>query len=85
VRISVSDDSGDQGAIDGHEGVERATNKQGVATAQFTKTAGATGTVVVRAELLNASGEVIREASVRLYLSDPPPSGELLYLPVVRR
>ena len=83
VRLSVSDDAGDQGTIAGGEVFEGATNKDGQLKATFMKTAGGEGPVVVRAELLGPGGQVLREASVVLYLSGIP--GELLYLPVVRR
>ncbi len=82
VRLSVSDDAGDQGTIAGGEVFEGATNKDGQLKATFVKTEGGEGPVVVRAELLGPGGEVLREASVTLYLSGLPAG---LYLPVVRR
>lgn len=85
VRLSVSDDNGDQGTIGGGEVFEGATNKQGQLKATFIKTAGATGTVVVRAELLDADGNVVREVSQKLYLSGGAPGSVGLYLPAVLR
>jgi hypothetical protein len=83
VRLSVGDDDGDRATIAGGEVFEGATNKQGRLTATLLKTAGATGYVVVRAELLDSGGAVRREAAVVIYLSDaPPPTGGQVYLPV---
>jgi len=73
VRLSVSDDAGDQGTIAGGEVLEGATNKDGQMKATFTKAPGAEGQVVIRAELLGPGGEVVAETS------------KVLYLPVVRR
>jgi len=84
VRLSVSDDAGDQGTIGGGEVFEGATNKDGQLKATFVKAAGGEGPVVVRAELLGPGGAVLRETSVVLYLSGLP-AGELLYLPAVMR
>ena len=85
VRLSVSDDAGDQGKINGGEMFEGATNKDGQMKATFTKTAGGKGTVVVRAELLGPGGTVLRETSVTLYLSGAPAGGQRIYLPMVLR
>jgi hypothetical protein len=83
VRLSVGDDDGDRATIGGGEVFEGATNKQGRLTATLMKTAGATGQVIVRAELLRPDGTVRREVSVAIYLSDaPPPAGAQVYLPV---
>jgi len=82
VRLSVSDDDGEKGTIAGDEVFEGATNLGGQMKAKFTKVPGATGQVVVRAELLDAQGVVIREASLLLRLSAPPVG---LFLPVVLR
>ena len=84
VRLSVSDDAGDQGTIAGGEFLEGATNKDGQMKATFVKAAGGEGQVVIRAELLDASGGVLRETSVVLYLSGIPIENQL-FLPVVRR
>nr|HMT19666.1 hypothetical protein [Promineifilum sp.] len=61
VRISVSDDAGDQGMINGGEVLEGATNKDGQMKATFVKAAGGEGAVVIRAELLGPGGAVLRE------------------------
>ncbi len=82
VRLSVSDDSGEKGTIGGAEVFKGATNLGGQMEARFTKTASATGQVIVRAELLDAGGVVVREANILLRLSAPA-SG--LFLPVVLR
>ena len=84
VRLSVSDDAGDQGTIGGGEVLEGATNKDGQMKATFVKAPGGAGQVVIRAELLGPGGAVLRETSVVLYLSGLP-EGNTLYLPVVRR
>lgn len=84
VRLSVSDDAGDQGTIAGSDAFEGATNKDGQMKATFTKAAGGAGAVVIRAELLGPGGEVLRETSVTLYLSGVPQGGKV-YLPFVRR
>lgn len=84
VRLSVSDDAGDQGAIGGNEVFEGATNKDGQMKATFTKAAGGEGDVVIRAELLGPGGVVLRETNVTLYLSGLPTVNQL-FLPVVRR
>jgi hypothetical protein len=84
VRLSVSDDDGDRGTIGGGEVFEGATDKKGQLKATFAKKAGAEGTVIVRAELLGEGGAVVREASVLLYLSEPPPALKL-FLPVAIR
>ena len=84
VRLSVSDDKGDQGTIAGGEVFEGATNKDGQLKATFKKTAGGQGPVVVRAELLGPGGAVLRETSVTLYLSGVQ-SEHRAFLPMVRR
>jgi hypothetical protein len=84
VRLSVSDDKGDQGEINGGEMFEGATNKDGQLKANFVKTAGGTGAVIIRAELLGTGGEVLREASVTLYLSGIQAPSRV-FLPMVRR
>lgn len=83
VRLSVSDDDGEKGTIGGGEVFEGATDKQGKLKAKFVKAAGAEGTVVVRAELMDGS-TVVREASVLLYLTEPP-AGLRIYMPVTVR
>ena len=84
VRLSVSDDAGDQGKINGGEVFEGATNKDGQLKATFVKTAGGQGAVVIRAELLGPGGEVVRETSVTLYLSGIRTENRI-FLPMVRR
>ncbi len=84
VRLSVSDDAGDQGTIAGGDAFEGATNKDGQMKATFIKAAGGAGAVVIRAELLGPGGELLRETSVTLYLSGVPQGGKV-YLPFVRR
>ena len=84
VRLSVSDDAGDQGKIGGGEVFEGATNKDGQLKATFTKTAGGKGAVVIRAELLGPGGEVLRETSVTLYLSGVQTENRL-FVPIIRR
>ncbi|MBP6015534.1 MAG: hypothetical protein KA586_02355 [Candidatus Promineofilum sp.] len=84
VRLSVSDDRGDQGTIAGDEVFEGATNKDGQLKATFKKTAGGQGQVVVRAELLGPGGAVLRETSVTLYLSGIR-SENRIFVPLVRR
>jgi hypothetical protein len=83
VRLSVSDDDGAKGTILGKEVYQGTTGPLGRVQAKFVKTPEATGTVVVRAELLSPSGEVLQEDSVVLYLSEPPP-GLRFYLPAIR-
>ena len=89
VRLIVSDDAGDQGKINGADPqtntFEGATNAQGQLKATFVKTPGGQGPVVVRAELLNGAGEVIRETSITLYLSGVPADDIRLFLPVVSK
>ncbi len=84
MRLSVSDDKGDQGTIGGGEVFEGATNKDGQLKATFKKTAGGKGPVVVRAELLGPGGAVLRETSITLYLSGIQ-SQSRTFLPLVRR
>ena len=84
VRLSVSDDAGDQGTIGGGEVLEGATNKDGQMKATFAKAASGEGAVVIRAELLGPGGAVLRETSIVLYLSGLP-TGQQLFLPVIRR
>jgi hypothetical protein len=83
VRLSVSDDNGDKGTIAGGETFVGVTNNQGRVTATFDKAAGATGDVVVRAELLGPGDVVEREESVLLHLDQE--AGSQLYLPVIQR
>ncbi|HRQ13209.1 MAG TPA: hypothetical protein PK205_07880 [Promineifilum sp.] len=91
VRLSISDDAGDQGKINGGETFEGATNKNGQMKATFIKTAGGKGTVVIRAELLepgdpnDSDRKVLRETSVTLYLSGAPAGGQRIFLPTVLR
>ena len=84
VRLSVSDDAGDQGTIGGSEVFEGATNVNGQLRATFVKTAGGAGEVVVRAELIDPGGTVLRETSITLYLSGVQANYRLM-LPMVRR
>ena len=72
IRLSVSNDDGTKGTFGGDEVFEGATNSAGQMKARFTKTPGAAGTVVVRAELLDDAGAVVRETSLVLRLSAPP-------------
>ena len=82
VRLTVSDDDGDQGTIAGGDVFEGATNKNGKLNATFVKTPNGEGNVIIRAELLGSNGEVLAEANVTLYLSGIP---QQLYLPILRR
>ncbi len=84
VRLSVGDDNGDKGTIGGGETHTGVTNNQGRVTATFSKAAGATGDVVVRAELLGPGDVVEREEIVLLRL-DQVAAGLQLYLPAVLR
>jgi hypothetical protein len=84
MRLSVSDDAGDQGKINGGKVFEGATNKDGQLKATFVKTAGGQGAVVIRAELLGPGGEVVRETSITLYLSGIRTENRI-FLPMVRR
>jgi hypothetical protein len=84
VRLSVSDDNGDKGTIGGGEAYVGVTNNQGRVTVTFAKTAGATGNVVIRAELLGPGEAVEREEIILLHLDQVKP-GLRLYLPVVQR
>ena len=84
VRLSVSDDAGDQGTIGGDEVFEGATNSDGQVQATFVKAAGGAGAVVVRAELLDPNGDPRRETSIVLYLSGIQ-SEHRLMLPMVTR
>ncbi len=85
VRLSVSDDAGDQGTINGSDMFEGATNKEGQMKATFIKTPGAEGTVVIRAELLGPGGETLRAASVILRLSKASPGEMHTFLPAIVR
>jgi hypothetical protein len=60
VRLSVSDDDGDQGAINGSEVFTGTTNANGQVSATFTKAQDATGSVAVRAEVLVPDGAGLR-------------------------
>jgi hypothetical protein len=82
VRLSVGDDNGDKGTIAGGETFVGVTNNQGRVTATFVKAAGATGDVVIRAELLGPGDVVEREESALLHLDQTPPG---LYLPVIQK
>ncbi|MFO7661267.1 MAG: hypothetical protein R6X18_01610 [Chloroflexota bacterium] len=84
VRLSVGDDNGDKGTIGGGEVLDGTTNSNGRLNATFVKKPDAQGQVVVRAELLDNSGNAARETALVLYLSDPP--GNLqVFLPVAIR
>lgn len=84
VRLSVGDDNGDKGTIGGGEVFDGVTNNQGQVKANFIKIAEAEGQVVVRAELLNQAGSVVRETGIVLYLSEPPGNSSI-FLPVTIR
>ena len=85
VRLSVSDDAGDQGTIGGGEVFEGATNRDGQVQATFVKATGGAGSVVIRAELLGPDGETpLRETSIVLYLSGIQAEHRLM-LPMVTR
>ncbi len=88
VRLSVSDDAGDQGTIGGSDIFKGATNTNGQMKATFTKTAGGRGAVVVRAELLDRpdgdKAKVLDEASITLYLSGVQ-GQQQNFLPMIRR
>lgn len=84
VRLSVGDDDGDRGTIAGGETFVGVTDNQGRVTATFDKAAGATGDIVVRAELLGPGDVVEREESVLLHL-DQKETGLRLYLPVIQK
>ena len=89
VRLSVSDDNGDQGAINGSEVFTGTTDANGQLIATFAKTAGAVGTVAVRAETLVPSTGGLRathEDVEFLKLGEPVVDVQnRLYLPLVRR
>ena len=88
VRIGVSDDDGSKGTIDGSEIVTTVTDEQGQVPVTFTKAAGATGIVYVRAELLGdeASGfKAMQEDEVQLLLDASGAQANRLYLPLVTR
>ncbi|MEZ4682855.1 MAG: hypothetical protein R2932_52470 [Caldilineaceae bacterium] len=87
VRFSVSDDKGDQGAINSDEVFTSTTNLQGQATATFVKAANAQGQVVVRAEALVTDGagfRVTQEDSAILKLTAETGTA-MLYLPLVTK
>jgi hypothetical protein len=84
VRVSVSDDRGERATIGGGEYVEGTTNNQGRYNATLAKKPNAKGPIVVRAELLNQAGNVLREDSIVIYLSDPPGSLRIM-LPIIMR
>jgi hypothetical protein len=89
VRLSVSDDDGSQGTINGGEVFTGTTDANGQVIATFTKAANAEGTVAVRAETLAPAGATLRtthEALVILTLSEAAQgTEERLYLPLVTR
>ncbi len=77
VRLSVSDDDGSQGTINGGEVFTGTTDVNGQIVATFSKTDDAEGQVVVRAELLVPDGAKMRiahEANVLLTLSEIQPT-----------
>ena len=82
VRLSVSDDDGSKGTIGGGEVFIGTTGTQGRLETKFLKANGATGTVMVRAELLAPGGAVKQEVSVMLYFSEAAPDLRV-YLPLV--
>jgi uncharacterized protein YfaS (alpha-2-macroglobulin family) len=89
VRLSVSDDDGDQGTINGSEVFTGTTDANGQLIATFTRAAGAAGTVTVRAEALVPAGASLRtshEALVILTVGAAVQGDEArLYLPLVTR
>jgi hypothetical protein len=89
VRLSVSDDNGDQGTINGGEVFTGTTDANGQLIATFVKTAGAAGTVAVRAETLVPAAAGLRtthEDVEFLKLGEPVVDEEKrLYLPLVQK
>ena len=87
MRLSVGDDDGSQGTINGSEVITGTTDGNGQVIASFTKGASAAGTVVVRAEALvgeDAALRVTHEDSEVLTLSaGSPPGNNSIYLPLI--
>ncbi len=89
LRLSVSDDDGDQGTIGGSEIFTGTTDANGQVIAAFAKSANATGTVAVRAEAFVSNGtgfRVTHEDVEILTLAAAPPAGDSrVYLPLVTK
>lgn len=89
VRLSVSDDDGSQGTINGGEVFTGTTDANGQLIATFAKGSNPVNTVVVRAATLAPDGATFRttqEAFAILTLTEPTVVVDnRLYLPLVRR
>lgn len=88
VRISVSDDNGSQGTVNGSEVFTGTSSASGQVTVTFTKGAKAAGTVAVRAESLVKHGAGLRvthEDVETLTLTAPPAAEKHIYLPLLIR
>lgn len=86
IRISVSDDDGSQGTINGSEVYTGTSDANGQVIASFSKGSQPTGQVIVQAESLAPDGSVTHSALVTLRLTDAIVSEETqLYLPMIRR
>ena len=86
ARIGIADDAGTQGRLNGGaDMLTGVTDANGQFAVTFTKTAGATGQVVARADYLaqkDGQLQVIDDAAVTLTLAPIPRN---LYLPAVRK
>ncbi len=88
VRLSVSDDDGSEGTIDGGEVITATTDAAGQVTATFTVGDAPADSVAVRAEALLRDGDdwrVTQEDVVLLTLAGAPSGEERIYLPVIPR
>ncbi len=87
VRLSVGDDDGSQGTINGSEVITGTTDSNGQVIASFTKGASAAGTVVVRAEALVGEAAALRvtheDSEVLTLSAGSPPGSNLIYLPLI--
>ena len=86
ARIGIADDAGTQGKLNGGaDMLTGVTDANGQFAVTFTKTAGATGQVIARADYLaqkDGQLQVIDDASVTLTLA---PVERRIYLPAVQK
>lgn len=89
VRISVSDDDGSQGTVNGSELITGTTDVNGQVIAAFSKGANATGTVAVRAESLVSTGSGLRvtheDVEILTLSAVAPPTDRRVFLPLIQR
>lgn len=86
IRLSVSDDDGSQGTLNGSEVYTGTSDANGQVIVSFRKGSQPTGQVAVQAEVLAADSRVTHSALVVVRLTDAVVSEESqLYLPLIRR